>query len=161
MSTVALRAAELVELDTDSSFIESAAKQVRRAILHSHVISMTVVTCYYLGRSQRVVDSLRAKLSEAEVKSPEDRAFMKDIGTNLAQAARALSAAYEQSQKRGVSRIPIFGERMINHLDLLSCTLEDMSETAALSASVEFSQLVRKEVGIGLGAHQRSHAAIA
>jgi hypothetical protein len=148
----------LVELDTNASIVEAAAKRVHLALHRGSMIAGAGVVCLYLHRAQNISDSLRKRLSEAEIQTDEDRATVRDIAASLGQGARAFEKAYCDARKRNVGRIPVFGPRVMAQLDDLSCALEDMAETAALAASEAFADAVCNELKRNLDDHARSHA---
>lgn len=134
------------ELDFEASFIETASKRVRLAASHGTVIVRAGKICWRLGGLQRAGDKLRVRLSSVDTVTKQQRATMKDIASNLGQAASALEDAFRQSEHDGIERIPVFGARIVSHLENLACTFEDMSETAALAASDAFATELRRQL---------------
>lgn len=153
MTTANAATLQLFKLDTDASLIEAAAKRVRTTAQEASIVVLGAVVCFYLHRAQKAGDRLRGSLSKIDIKTPEDRALLKEIAANLGQAATALESAYEESERRRVNRMP-FGPRLLRQLEELACTFEDMAETAALGASEAFAAALRDELSQNLREHR-------
>lgn len=136
----------LVELDTDASIIEAATKRVRRAVLRGSLASVGWLACRYASRVHSLGRKIEKNLSSVNVRTPEDRALLKDISLSLAQAAMALEETYQHAERHHVDRWPVFGPRLMSNLEDLVCTFEDISETAALGASEAFATAVAEEL---------------
>jgi hypothetical protein len=153
MTTANAATLQLFKLDTDASLIEAAAKRMRTAAQEASIVVLGAVVCFYLHRAQKAGNKLRDSLSKIDIKTTEDRGLLKEIATNLGQAATALESAYEQSERRRVDRYP-FGSQLLRQLEELACTFEDMAETAALGASEAFAAALRDELSKNLRGHR-------
>ena len=158
MATAAVSYGGLVELDTGAAVVEAAAKRVHLAFHQSSAIVLAGVICYYLRRTERVGARVRIQLSSATIETPEQRARMRDVACNLGQAARAIRDALGDCERRHIGRIPLYGARLLEQLENLLCTLEDMSETAALAASEAFADELRTELRKNLDQSASRHA---
>lgn len=158
MTTIAATC-PLVEIDMEASVIEAASKRVRVALSDSSKAALCAVCCFYLHRAQKVAKGLRSKLSNATVRTAEDRQVMREIAYELNQALHALDQASEQANRLGVAHWPILGAMLVRKLDDLATVVEDMSETAALAASETFARTVRRDFHAAIEAHQHTRSA--
>lgn len=157
-TAAAARLSHLVDLDTDASIIEAAAKRVRRAFMHGSLATIGWVTCVYINRTHTLGNKIRTNLSNLDIRTAEDRALLKDIAQNLSQAAIAFEGAYNESERSRLVKLPVFGPKLMASLEDLVCTFEDISETAALGASQAFAASVRDELRKNLKDAALEHA---
>ena len=149
----------LFHLDRDASVIEAAAKRVRVAALDGGIVALGGIACVYLKRAQTRGNKLRRLLSGVHVSTAEQRDLLKEIANNLGKAAVALDDAYVQSERRHVDKWPVFGAMLLKQLEDLSCTFEDMAETAALASSEAFTAELHDQLHRNIKEETRQRAA--
>ena len=147
-----------VELDTNATIVEAAAKRIHLAFHQGSVVARTAGACFYLARAQRMSHKVREALSQAVVETPEQRMAMRVIATSLGEAARALDHAYRDASKRNLVKVPVFGQTLMSQLEDLSCAVEDIAETAAFAADEAFATSVCDELRRNIEEHHNCHA---
>lgn len=147
----------LAELDTEASALGAASKRIRLALYKSHVAAIGAVGCFNLHRAQRSAAKIRVSLSGSKIETAEERALLRDVASNLGQASAALSQTHDRMKMLGVGKWPIFGRTILRQLEDLACTVEDMSETAALGASEAFAATARRRAQSGIDARQKQY----
>lgn len=93
---------------------------------------------------QSAVDLSAVVLGELEVVSDKDRDMMGTLAAMAAKTAKKVEEVIE-----GVEALPesvSWRQKAIEKLEDLFCAIEDISETAALAASKEFTELVMTKI---------------
>lgn len=135
------------ELDTDATILEAHAKRLHVAVMKGWLALLCTVLMCYLYRSRVHVNRLRRILSNLDIRTPEDRAHLREGASRLAAAAKTLNATFDLLQKRRAAlHVPWVGAPMMRSLESLICAVEDVAETAALGASQDFATVVRSEI---------------
>ena len=138
-----------IDLDTNASMVEAAVKQFRRVVLRSPVVLRIVGFRAWRSMSHlgKLADEIRSDLGKIEITDQDDRADLLEIAHRLRAMSEMLSESHNMLEQSGLAhKIPIFGMRILTQIDDLSCALEDMAETAALTASETFANTVQKEL---------------
>ena len=133
-------------IDVRTTTIEAIRKRVRLALAQGSPGILCVVTLMY---ARRVLDQVGRAISAADVRSEDDRRLLREVAECHQRFADTLNRYRDQlADSRPHLIFRVAGYRLSGALVVKA---EDVAETAALGASMEFANLVTEDL--------KSHAA--
>ena len=97
-----------------------------------------------LASLEATVDSFATDMGNWKVDSEDAREKVREVAVTLAVVAKGLSPVLDLYDT--MVMVPEESEQFRRDLETVICKVEDMAETAALASSLEFAQLVAKEI---------------
>ena len=126
------------EIDVFTSIIEAIRKRVRLALAQGSLGILCVILLY----ARRVLSQVRHAISAADVRSEDDRLLLREAAEDLQRFADAMSSCRGRlADSRNLFRVVV-----VRLVDVLVVKAEDVAETAALGASLEFVSLVKEDL---------------
>lgn len=96
-----------------------------------------------LLRLRRRFGRVEREVSALDVRTEEDRSFLREFARGYQEVAESLDSYRDQLE---TMRPPFFGAVLARLFDALVVSAEDIAETAALGASAEFADLVKEDL---------------
>lgn len=96
-----------------------------------------------LIRLHALLDRMGRKVSAMDVRTEEDRRLLHECARDLQRCADIMSS--QSDNMVGMALVP-FRAVIVRLFDALAVKAEDIAETAALGASVDFANLVKEEL---------------
>ena len=127
-------------IDVCTTTIEAIRQRLWLALAQGSLGILCVIILWYAGR---VLDEVGDAISAADVRSEEDRRRLREVAENHQRFAAAMGSYHDQLADRQWSLFRVVGGRL---LDALVVKAEDVAETAALGASLEFANLVKEDL---------------
>ena len=140
-----------VELqDHGMDAIEAMRDRVQRAVAQGDFI-LGIRLCVSLLRLRRGLDSMGRVVSATAVDTEGDRMFLRAVARHNQLVAAKLSS--DRDQLAEMRPFPILRFMLVRLLDAAVIKAEDIAETAALGASLEFANLVEEDLKGRAAAH--------
>ena len=127
-------------IDVFTSTIEANRQRLRLALAQG---SLSIQIVFMLLDARRVLDQVGDAVSTADVRSEDDRTHLREVAEYHQRFADAMG-----SYRDGLAdwRWSLFKVVVVPLLDALVIKAEDVVETAALGASLEFADLVKEDL---------------
>ena len=137
VAAVKSEALALDEIDVHTSIIKAIRKRV---LLPRGSLGTLYVTLLY-ARSE--LSQVGHAISAADVRSEGDRRLLREVAKDLQCFADVMSSC---RSRLADSRWSLFKVVVVRLVDALVVKAEDVAETAALGASLEFANLVKEDL---------------
>ena len=125
-------------IDVFTSIIDAIRKRVRLALAQGSL----GILCVSLLYARRVLRQVSNAVSAADVRSEEDRRLLREIAEDLQRFADTMDSCRDQlADSRN-----LFSVVVVRLVDALVVKAEDVAETAALGACLEFANLVKDDL---------------
>ena len=137
VAAVKSEALALDEIDVRTSII----KAIRKRVLLARGSLGTLYVILLYARSE--LSQVGHAISAADVRSEGDRRLLREVAKDLQCFADAMSSC---RSRLADSRWSLFKVVVVRLVDALVVKAEDVAETAALGASLEFANLVKEDL---------------
>lgn len=137
-----MRVATMESQDVDA--IDAICKRVQLAAAQGSVGVLGLGICVNLMRLRRRLDNMERIVAAREVRTEGDRRLLREVAQVHQRFANTMSR--DRDQVAGMQPSPFFKFAIIRLFDALVVKAEDVAETAALGASVEFADLVNEDL---------------
>ena len=127
-------------VDVFTSTIEAIRKHLWLALAKGSLGILCVIILLY---ARHVLGQVGDEISDADVRSEDDRARLREAAQGLQGFADAMGYFRDLLANR---RRSLFKVVVVALLDALAIKAEDVAETAALGASLEFANLVKEDL---------------
>ena len=135
-----MRIATMESEDSTMDAIVVFTSTIEHALAHG---SLSIQIVIGLWQARRVLDKLSRTISAADVRSEDDRAHLLDVAQGVQRFADTMDNYRDRLANRQRS---LFKVVVVPLLDALVIKAEDVAETAALGASLEFANLVKEDL---------------
>ena len=139
-----MRVATLQPQDHALEAINAVCERVQFAVARGHLGVLGLGLCVRLLHLRRNLDKFWREVSAAEVSTAGDRDVLRQVGRFCQQVADRMGG--DRDRLASMQRPPFFLFMLLRLFDPIVIKAEDMAETAALSASVEFAGLVKEDL---------------
>ena len=127
-------------IDVFTSTIEANRQRLRLALAQG---SLGIQIVFMLLDVRRVLDQVGDAISTADVRSEDDRTRLREVAQDLQRFADAMDSCRDLLADW---RWSLFKVVFVPLLEALVIKAEDVAETAALGASLEFANLVKEDL---------------
>ena len=127
-------------IDVFTSTIEAIRQRLRLALARGSLGFQIVIILLY---ARGVLDQVGHAISAVDVRSEEDRVRLRAIAQGYQRFADAMGSCRDRLANSPWS---LFGVVVVRLSDALVVKAEDVAETAALGASLEFANLVKEDL---------------
>ena len=128
-------------IDVFRSIIEAIRKRLRLALAQGSLGMGNL--CLILLYARRVLNQMGPAISAADVHSEEDRRLLREVAEDLQRLSDAMDSC---PYRLASSQWSLFRVVVVRLVGALVVKAEDMAETAALGASLEFANLVKEDL---------------
>ena len=130
--------------DHTMAAVEAILERVQLAIARGHLGILGLGLCVALLRLSRGLDRMARVVSAADEHTEDYRAFLREVARGHQRIADRMSR--DRDRLASMRPSPAFRFVIARLLDTLVVKAEDVAETAALGASVEFANLVKEDL---------------
>ena len=131
-------------LDQPMAAVEAILDRVQRAVDRGHLGILGLGLCVTLLRLSCTLDQMGRVVSTADEHTEDYRRLLREVARGHQRVADSMSRDLDQLANMRSS--PAFRFIIVRLLDALVVKAEDVAETAALGASVEFANLVKEDL---------------
>ena len=130
--------------DHSMAAVEAILERVQLAIARGHLGILGLGLCVALLRLSRGLDRMARVVSAADEHTGDYRAFLRDVAGGHQRIADRMSR--DRDRLASVRPSPALRFIIVRLLDALVVKAENIAETAAFGASVEFANLVKEDL---------------
>ena len=139
-----MRVATMGFQDHAMTGVDDIVQRVQIGVARGHLGVLGLGLCVTLLRLRRTLDRMARVVSTADEHTEDYRKFLREVARGHKRAADRMSS--DRDRLAGMRPSPAFRFIIVRLLDALVVKAEDVAETAALGASVEFANLVEEDL---------------
>lgn len=130
--------------DRSMAAVEAILERVQLAVARGHLGVLGLGVCVTLLHLSRTLDRMGRVVSAADEHAGDYRRFLREVAQGHQRVAERMSR--DRDRLASMRPSPAFRFIILRLLDAIVVKAEDVAETAALGASVDFANLVREDL---------------